>query len=86
MVSVKNKAEYVKNQPQNGDHECHWPGCQTQVPPAIWGCKKHWFKLPPLLRSKIWSCYRPGQELDKRPSASYLEVAKQVQEWIKTNG
>jgi len=25
------------------------------VPPKMWGCKKHWFKLPKSLRDKIWS-------------------------------
>lgn len=79
------KVDYVKEQPQTGDHQCHWPGCTMQVPPAMWGCQRHWFKLPESLRRDIWQAYRPGQEIDKKPSREYVEVAKQVQEWIKEN-
>ena len=64
-------------------HTCHWPGCNKNVPPAMWGCKGHWFLLPARLRNKIWSAYVPGQEITKTPSAKYIEVAKEVQQWIK---
>lgn len=82
--SVKHKADYVKSQGQNRNHECHWPGCGKQVPPAMWGCKTHWFKLPARLRAQVWSTYRPGQEIDMNPSEAYLKVAQKVQEWIAT--
>jgi hypothetical protein len=77
------KAAYVKSQGQTRQHECHWPGCEKQVPPAMWGCKKHWFMLPKHLRDKVWKAYRPGQEKDMNPSREYLEVANEVQRWIK---
>jgi hypothetical protein len=80
-----NKFEYVKNQPQTRKHHCHWPGCEKQVPPAMWGCKQHWFKLPAELRSKIWATYKPGQEVDGTPSVAYLAAAKEVQDWIVAN-
>ena len=68
-------------------HTCHWPGCGKAVPPAMWGCKQHWFALPKALRDRIWATYRPGQEITKTPSAAYLEVAREVQDWIsKTKG
>lgn len=76
------KADYVLSQPQTRPHHCHWPGCERQVPPAMWGCKLHWFKLPKHLRDKIWKTFRPGQEKDWTPSAAYLEAAKEVQAWI----
>ena len=63
-------------------HTCHWTNCQREVPPSMWGCKEHWFKLPKPLRDAIWQEYRPGQEVSKTPSARYLIVAKMVQEWI----
>ena len=63
-------------------HRCHWPGCERAVPPKMWGCGPHWFTLPAGLRAKVWRTYRPGQEIDKRPSADYIDVAKQVQAWI----
>lgn len=86
-MQVAHKAAYVKSQPRRDDkHGCHWPGCEKKVPPAMWGCKTHWFKLPIKLRNKIWLSYMPGQEIRKNPSEEYLEVADEVQEWIKSNG
>lgn len=76
------KAAYVQRQGQTRDHTCHWPGCGMQVPPTMWGCKAHWFKLPARLRALVWKHYRPGQEVDMHPSEDYLSVAKQVQHWI----
>jgi hypothetical protein len=68
------------------DHHCHWPDCGKKVPPALWGCKTHWFKLPKVLRDKIWSAYEPGQEADGTPSKEYLTVATEVQKWIAEHG
>lgn len=64
-------------------HTCHWPGCPKEVPPSMWGCKTHWFTLPKRLRDRIWATYRPGQEIDKRPSETYLDAAEAVQNWIR---
>jgi hypothetical protein len=80
------KVRHVLSQGQNRDHECHWPGCARQVPPAMWGCKKHWMKLPWHLRAQIWATYEIGQEIDMTPSAEYLEVAQEVQDWILAHG
>lgn len=77
------KVAYVKRQSQTRNHHCHWPGCDKQVPPAMWGCKAHWFKLPTSLRNRIWATYKPGQEVSGTPSAAYLEAADAVQKWIK---
>lgn len=80
------KVAYVKSQRQTRKHECHWPGCTAQVPPALWGCKPHWFRLPRNLRDRIWTAYRPGQEKDLSPSDSYMDVAREVQLWIRLHG
>lgn len=64
-------------------HTCHWPDCNTEVPPAMRGCRKHWFTLPKLLRHKIWKEYVPGQEVSKTPSDTYMEVYDEVQYWIR---
>lgn len=79
------KVRYVKEQKQTRSHTCHWPGCTAQVPPAMWGCRRHWFQLPMRLRNKIWAAYVPGQEKTLTPSAAYLAAAEEVQQWIKTN-
>lgn len=76
------KADYVRRQPQRRNHACHWPGCGRQVPPAMWGCRAHWYKLPAHLRTLIWRTYRPGQEIDGRPSRDYVTAARAVRKWI----
>jgi hypothetical protein len=63
-------------------HHCHWPGCTVPVPPKMWGCRDHWFKLPKHLRDKIWQAYRPGQEVTKTPSPEYVAAAREVREWV----
>lgn len=80
-----NKAEYVKSQGQTRPHTCHWPDCNKQVPPAMWGCKTHWFKLPATIRREIWLTYKPGQEVNMTPSQAYLSAADKAEKWIKEN-
>lgn len=76
------KVRHVVAAKQSRNHRCHWPDCNKQVPPAMWGCKSHWFAIPKHLRDRIWKSYRPGQEEDLRPSEEYLEAARAVQLWI----
>lgn len=80
--STAAKVAYVKSEGQTRQHHCHWPGCTEQVPPAMWGCTKHWYTLPASLRSMVWNAYTPGQEKTGRPSDEYLLVADLVQDWI----
>lgn len=84
LQSKAEKVQHVLAAGQTRDHACHgrMPGCAGQCPPAMWGCKSCWFKLPASLRRKIWAAYRPGQEEDMRPSKAYLEAAHEVQDWI----
>lgn len=79
------KVGHVLRAPGGGaaeTHRCHWPGCERRVKPALWGCREHWFALPPAIRTAIWRAYEPGQEVSKRPSRAYLEAARAAQEWI----
>lgn len=82
MTALGNKVAHVRAAGQSRGHHCHWPGCERQVPPAMWGCRPHWYRLPPPLRARIWQTYRAGQEDDGRPSRDYLAAARAVQEWI----
>lgn len=66
-------------------HHCHWPGCTAEVPPKLWGCRSHWYMLPKKLRDKIWMYYVSGQETTKTPSREYIQVAEEVQSWIRQN-
>lgn len=81
---IRGKAEYVRDRvrtPTRG-HHCHWTGCNRKVPPALWGCREHWYMLPRELRDRIWRTFRPGQEESKTPSREYVEAARDVQAWI----
>lgn len=82
-MDKESKVEHVKSAKQTRSHECHWPGCSAQVPPAKWGCVKHWFTLPVILRNEIWKNYKIGQEDKLNPSKEYLETARKTQEWIE---
>lgn len=82
---LEEKVAYVKAQPQTRAHTCHWPKCGKHVPPAMWGCKTHWFKLPARLRSAIWLTYKPEQEINMTPSGNYIAAANAVQQWINTS-
>lgn len=83
MPDHTSKVRHVTSARQDRSHTCHWPRCDKQVPPAMWGCRQHWFSLPKVLRDAIWDAYVPGQEQRLDPSAEYIEVAHRVQKWIK---
>lgn len=85
MTTQDQKVRHVLGAGQSRKHHCHWPGCDRQVPPAMWGCRQHWFKLPKRLRDQIWATYRPGQEESQTPSRAYVDVALDVQAWIAAN-
>lgn len=79
------KVAHVKRAGQTRAHHCHWPTCNAQVPPAMWGCRKHWYMLPKYLRDKIWNTYRAGQEATMTPSRTYVDAAREVEAWIIAN-
>ena len=59
-------------------HTCHATACSKRVPPEMFMCRPHWYKVPKLLRDLIWKHYRRGQEKDWQPSREYLEAAKRA--------
>lgn len=56
-------------------HHCHATDCEKRVPPEMFMCRTHWFRLPKDLRDRIWATYRVGQCDDMNPSKEYLLVA-----------
>lgn len=56
-------------------HHCHALGCTVKVPPHLHMHRAHWAMVPRRLQRALWAAYRPGQELDKDPSAEYLRAA-----------
>jgi hypothetical protein len=83
MSEMADRVRHVRLATQSRAHTCHWPGCTKQVPPAMWGCKAHWFKLPQHLRNEIWRTYRAGQEIRLDPSDAYLVAARAAEDWIR---
>lgn len=57
-------------------HTCHALGCETPVPPRMWGCKRHWFAVPAWLRARVWATYVSGQEIRKDPSPAYVVASE----------
>ena len=55
-------------------HLCHAHGCEASVPPRMLMCRKHWGMVPRALQREIWKHFRPGQEIDKSPSAAYRQA------------
>lgn len=62
--------------PQTSTHHCHARGCRVAIPPHLFMCFAHWHMVPKSLRLAIAEAYRPGQEVDKRPSEAWLEAAR----------
>lgn len=56
-------------------HTCHARGCDEPVPPRLLMCRAHWRMVPKRLKDAVWQHYRRGQEVDKRPTVSYLDAA-----------
>jgi hypothetical protein len=64
-------------------HACHATGCTVPVPPRLFLCRKHWFRLPEPMRDLVWSAYVPGQEIRKDPSPEYLNVTQRCIEYLE---
>ena len=82
-MADKKKVAYVLKQGQTRKHHCHWPGCEEQVPPAKWGCRRHWFMLPKRIRDEIWRTFVPTQETTRIVSREYVAAAQAAQSWIR---
>lgn len=65
----------------NQQHTCPWPFCTARVDADLWGCKKHWYMIPPSLRRALWEAYRPGQTA-ANASDDYRTAALTIDNWI----
>lgn len=64
-------------------HTCHATGCTKKVPPKMFMCRSHWYKLTQNMRSDIWANYIPGQEITKSPTDEYLQVARTAIKYLE---
>jgi hypothetical protein len=83
VTGIAEKAAHVRAEARKGtgNHTCHWPGCDRRVPPSMWGCKPHWFRLPSSMRNRIWTAYKLGQEISKTPTPEYVAASREAQAW-----
>lgn len=63
-------------------HHCHATGCKREVPPEMFMCPRHWFKLPATHRKRIRETYRPGQCDDWQISHAYANAARAAVRWL----
>lgn len=64
--------------PADASNPCIWEGCPARLPKTQLGCKKHWFKLPLVLRRRIMRNYKP----DKPLTPEYVEAVRAARKWI----
>lgn len=62
-------------------HECGWPGCKKET--DLWGCREHWYRLPPQLRQRLMKEYVGGRVFK---TAEYNGVIKEIEQFIATHG
>lgn len=67
--------EETTDVPPKVKHVCHATGCEVEVPPRIFMCRRHWYLVPKPMRDAIWNSYVPGQEVKKNPTRAYLDAA-----------
>lgn len=63
-------------------HRCHAVGCETEIPPRLFMCLKHWRMVPKRMQAGVWATYRPGQEITKTPSPAYLQMAGEAIRYV----
>jgi hypothetical protein len=62
---------------------CRWAGCDKQASQASWGCRHHWYQLPPGLRSRLWQADRDERAATGRPGAAWRAAADEAQRWME---
>lgn len=51
-------------------------GCQTEIPPKLFMCLKHWRMVPVDCQKQVWQHYVNGQEIRKDPTTAYLAIVQ----------
>lgn len=57
-------------------HQCHAEGCSKEIPPRMAMCPEHWNMVTFKTQAAVWRHYRAGQEIDKKPSWTYLAMMR----------
>jgi hypothetical protein len=57
--------------------DCRVPGCPRYATEASWGCRPHWYRLPPDLRHRLFLADR-----DDQTGQAWLATAEEADRWI----
>lgn len=68
--------------PTDAAHTCHAIGCSAVIPPRLFMCREHWYKLPYHYRKEVFRYYKAGQEVSKNPSRKYIQAASAAIAWL----
>jgi hypothetical protein len=58
------------------DNVCPITGCERRKDPWHLCCSKHWFKLPKLVRDRIWDLFRTEEGSEKHRAACLEALAE----------
>jgi hypothetical protein len=65
---------------------CHWPAaCQRAATQAQWGCRPHWFKLPPDIRARLWQAEHQEMAALGRLGPAWAAVAAEADAWAASH-
>ncbi len=59
-------------------HYCHAYKCQTEVPPEMLMCRRHWGMVPSKLKSRVKKEYQRGQCETRQVSVEWLKAAREA--------
>lgn len=61
--------------------QCRWSGCGRRASRAEWGCREHWFRLPPSLRNRLWQAGIKEVAANGRPGPAWAACAAEADAW-----
>lgn len=61
---------------------CRWPDCSRNASQARWGCREHYFKLPPAIRRGLWQAERDETAAQGAPGRAWAILDQQALAWI----
>jgi hypothetical protein len=60
--------------PDHADR-CPVPGCGEQIDPSRLMCRRHWYRIPKVLRDQVWATWRSGRGTRSREHLDAVRTA-----------
>jgi hypothetical protein len=67
--------------PRTRPGPCRWPHCCKSASQAGWGCRPHFFKLTPDLRTRLFLAHRAELQANGRLGQAWTVVAEEADLW-----